>query len=251
MRRLLGLRKPALATQTLTPKLREVVPTMGEEYAVPVATNHSLDDVFFNVQSWLAEEVGEQFALAEAEAFVRGDGSNKPTGMLNDAPASRDDFNSPIRDKDEFQYVDDANSPYSLSYDVLVKCVYKLNQVYRSGASWIFNSNTARELMLLKDQQLRPLWVDGLADGQPSRLLGYPINIVENMDDIDVSGGGDTKFPIGFGQWNRAYLLVDRIGMRVIVDPYTTFGFTRFYFSRRVGGHPLNNDAAKFIKSAA
>src|SRR5262249_12501427 len=67
-------------SQTLTPKLREVVPTSGEEYAVPVATNWSLDDVFFNVQAWLAEEVAEQFARLEGDAFVRGDGSNKWTG---------------------------------------------------------------------------------------------------------------------------------------------------------------------------
>jgi HK97 family phage major capsid protein len=55
---------------------------------------------------------------------------------------------------------------------------------------------TARVLMQLKDQQLRPLWVDGLAPAQPTRLLGFPVSIWEQLDDVDVSGGANSTFPV-------------------------------------------------------
>src|SRR5262249_24088227 len=96
-----------------------------------------------------------------------------------------------------------------------------------------FSVYMPKHLMQLKDQQLRPLWVDRLADGQPARLLGFPVNFVESMDDPDVSGGSNASYPIGFGQWDRAYIVADRVGMRVVVDPYTTLGQVRFYLARR------------------
>jgi HK97 family phage major capsid protein len=119
------------------------------------------------------------------------------------------------------------------------------------NASWAMNSQTARVLMQLKDQQLRPLWVDGLAPAQPTRLLGFPVSIWEQLDDVDVSGGANSTFPVAFGDFRRGYLMVDRIGMRIVVDNVTTLGKVRFYISKRVGGTVLNNDAIKWIKTAA
>jgi HK97 family phage major capsid protein len=138
-----------------------------------------------------------------------------------------------------------------LGYDVLVKTVYTLNSIYRQNAVWVMNSNTARTIMQLKDQQLRPLWVDGLAQGQPTRLLGYPTVIWEQMPDIDVTGGGNSTFPVAFGDFRRGYLMVDRVGLRLIVDNVTTLGKVRFYISKRTGGCVLNPDAIKWIKTAA
>jgi HK97 family phage major capsid protein len=109
----------------------------------------------------------------------------------------------------------------------------------------------AAAIMKLKDLEGRLLWTQSLADGQPNRLLGYPVETWEQLDDLDVTGGSNATYPIAFGNWNRAYLLVDRVGMRIVVDPYSTPGFTRFYISRREGGCVLNNDAAKWLKTAA
>jgi HK97 family phage major capsid protein len=72
------------------------------------------------------------------------------------------------------------------------------------------------------------------------------------MPDIDVTGGGSPgTFPIAFGDFRRGYLLVDRVNMRVVVDPYTTLGSVRFYISKRVGGIVLNNDAIKWLRTNA
>ena len=114
-----------------------------------------------------------------------------------------------------------------------------------------FNSNTARVIHQLKDNQNRPLWVDSLQAGTPNRLLGYPVYILEQMPDVDVTGGSNSTFAVAFGDFKRGYLWVDRVGIRIVMDQVTTLGKTRFWVSRPVGGCPLNNDAIKFLKTAA
>lgn len=239
-------------TATNTPQLREVVPTFGELYAYPQVSEWALDDVFFNVEAWLAEEVAQEFAIAEATAVLSGDGTSKPTGMLNDPPTPRDDFDSPIRDKDEYQYVNaDDDSPYAISGDGLINVVYKLNSRYRAGAVWAMNSATTGVVRKLKDTTNQYIWQPGLQAGQPDRLLGYPVSTWEQMDDVDVDGGGNATFPIAFGNFNMGYVLADRVGLRITRDNVTNVGFVRFYIRRRVGGHPLNNDAIKWVRTAA
>jgi HK97 family phage major capsid protein len=235
---------------TSTPKLRDVVPTHGELFAYPQVSNWALDDIFFNVQTWLAEEVAQEFAKQEGAAVIIGDGLNKPTGMLNTTPVLTADDASPLRAAAAYQYIasdtDADGSPAApgIRADALIEAVYTLNSAYRAGASWIMNSATAGAVRKLKDAEGRYLWGDSLIAGQPPMLLGYPVEFWEQMPDI-----GANNFPIGFGNWSRAYLLADRVGMRITVDPYTTPGQTKFYVRRREGGHVLNNDAAKFIRT--
>ena len=166
-------------------------------------------------------------------------------------PTSRDDFDSPIRDADEYQYVNaDDDSPYAISGDGLISLAYKVNSIYRAGASWAMNSNTAAIVRKLKMTD-RYLWTDSLSVGQPASLLGYPVAIWEQMDDVDVSGGNNPSFPIAFGNFRRAYTIADRHDMRITVDQVTEPGFTKLYIRKRVYGHPRNNDAVKFLRTAA
>jgi Phage capsid family len=83
--------------ETATSQLREIAPTMGELYAYPQTTEWALDDIFFDVSQWLAESAAESFALNEGDSVIRGNGVNKPTGMLNTAPTSADDAFPPTR----------------------------------------------------------------------------------------------------------------------------------------------------------
>ena len=57
------------------------------------------------------------------------------------------------------------------------------------------------------------------------------------------------NFPVAFGDFSRGYLLVDRGPIRVLADPLTTPGQVKYYVSRRLGGHVLNNDAIKFLRT--
>ena len=143
-------------SQTSTPDLREVVLKGSELAAVPRASNWALDDMFFDVGAWLAEEVAQAFAEAEGEAVIRGSGTNQYLGLLADPPSSRDDFDSPIRAAGEFQYVDDGDSPHGITIDTLISAAYKLNAAYRVNASWVANSNTWSVIRKLKTSAPTP-----------------------------------------------------------------------------------------------
>jgi HK97 family phage major capsid protein len=229
---------------TATSTLREQAPTHGELYAYPQVSEWSLDDMFFNVEAWLAEEIAESFAISEATSVLTGNGTNQCTGMLNSTPTLIDDFASPLRTANIYQYVASAASPDAILPDSLIDLVYKLNSRYRAGAAWIFNSVTAGAIRKLKDTTNQYLWQPGLQAGEPDRLLGYPVSIWEQMASV-----GANAFPVGFGNWRRAYLLVDRVGLRITRDEVTNPGYVRFYVRRREGGIVLNNNAAKFLRT--
>lgn len=236
------------STVTGTSQLRERTPTQGELYAYPQASEWSLDDVFFNVENWLAEEAAQAFAVLESTAVISGNGTNKPTGLLNTTPVLTADFASPLRSAEVVQYIasDTALSPAvpGLTADSLITLVYALNSMYRSNGIWTMNSTTTGAVRKLKDSQNQYLWAPGLASGQPDRLLGYPVRTWEQMPDI-----GANNFPIGFGDWRRAYSLVDRVGMRITRDNITNVGFVKFYIRRREGGIITNNDAVKVLRT--
>jgi HK97 family phage major capsid protein len=231
---------------TTTPKLREVVPTHGELYAYPQVSEWSLDDIFFNVEDWLTQRVARDFAIKEATAVISGNGTNQPTGMLNTTPVTTADFASPLRAAAAYQYLASDLTPggSGILADILIDTVYTLNSMYRPGAVWIMNSATVGAIRKLKDTTDQYLWQPGLSLGQPDRLLGYPISVWEQMPDI-----GTNNFPVGFGSWREAYVLVDRVGMRILRDNISAIGHVRFYVRRREGGIVLNNDAAKFIRT--
>lgn len=228
-----------------TPQLRDIVPTHGELYAYPQCSEWSLDDLFFNVENWLAENVADEFAFQEGEAVIRGNGTNKPTGMINTTPVTTDDFASPVRAAAAYQYVPSVASPFVVTADSLIDVTYKLNSAYRSNGVFVMNSNTIAGVRKLKDTTNQYLWQPSLQAGQPDLLLGKRIETWEQMDDI-----GSAKFPVAFGDFARGYLLVDRVGMRITRDNVTNPGFIRFYVRRREGGIVLNNDAIKFIRTA-
>lgn len=233
---------------TKTSLLREVVPTHGELYAYPQASEWSLDDVFFNVADWLAQECADSFAEQEGGAVITGDGANKPTGMLHTAPVATADDASPLRAAAAYQYLA-CRSPSSpaiaeITADSLIDLVYALNAKYRSGATFAMNSATAGAIAKLKDKEGRYVWQQSLIPGAPSTLLGYPVAAWEQMPDI-----GSDAFPVAFGNFRRAYLLVDRRPARITVDNVTSPGFVKYYVRRREGGMVLNNDSLRFLRT--
>lgn len=240
-----------------TSNLAEVAPTFGTIYAYPFATEESLQDVFFNVQSWLTDEALEAFALGEGEAIVSGNGTKKPTGFLNPTPeAVGDDETSPERTFGSLEYVPtgisdgfgsiSTTSPEHYPGDVLIDLLYKLKAGYRAGAEWSMNKNSLATIRKFKDVDGNYIWQPGLASGQPDRLLGYPVFEAEAMPDI-----GANAFPVAFGNFRRAYLLVDLAGMRMSIDDNITApGYVKFYMRRRMGGILQNDDALKVIKCA-
>jgi HK97 family phage major capsid protein len=231
---------------TNTPTLRERTPTQGEIYAYPQVSEWSLDDIFFNVENWLADEVAQRFAQEEGIAVISGNGTSKPTGILNTAPVATADFASPERSPNAIQLVTSDLTPGGVGIigDALIDLVYTLNSAYRAGASFAMNSLSTAGVRKLKDTTGQYLWQPSLQAGQPDMLLGYPVVTWEHMPNI-----GANAFPVLFGNFQRAYTLVDRVGLRITRDNVTNIGYVRFYVRRREGGILIDNHALKALQT--
>lgn len=233
---------------TATPQLVDIVPTMGELYANPMATQRMLDDVFFNAEQWLAETVADQFASAESEAFVLGNGTDQPTGFLNGTINNQVDG---TRAFGAIQYIATGGAGGFKSTDpadCLVDAVQSMRPGYRSSgeASWLMSPNTLSALMKLKDSLGRPLIMPAYMSGERNTLLGYPIYEAPHMPEIAAN-----SYSIAFANWKRAYLIVDRVGTRVLRDPFSAKPYVGFYTTKRTGGALVNSEAIKLVKFAA
>ncbi|MEM9046929.1 MAG: phage major capsid protein [Pseudomonadota bacterium] len=217
---------------------------LHELSAQPMASQRILDDAAFDVEAWLAERIAERFLRAESEAFINGDGVNKPVGLLFRAPAA-----NATKDADELGYIAtgtsggfDPNDPA----DVLVELVYTLGAQYRANASWVMNSKTAGEIRALKDSQGRFLWNEGFAADQPARLMGYPVHVVEEMPDIAAD-----SFSLAFGDFTRGYTIAERPDLRLLRDPFSARPNVVFFATKRVGGDVTDFEAIKLLKFGA
>ncbi len=232
---------------TATPELAEISPPIGELYANPSASQRALDDLFFDVEAWLLNELDEQFSITEGTAFVSGDGTNKPKGFLagptpvTTADASRA-FGTLQMIKTGVAAGFTAVSSTTSPIDDLISTVMALRPDYRANGTWVMNGTTLERIRKFKDADGRFVWEPSTQAGQPSKLLGYPV--LESADMPDVAA--DT-FPIAFGDFKRGYMVVDRVGTRILRDPFSNKPFTSFYATKRVGGSLVDTNAIKLL----
>ncbi|MBB5715854.1 phage major capsid protein [Sphingomonas aerophila] len=231
-------------TATNTSQLVEITPSFGEVYANPMVTQKLLDDAGFDVEAFIAAEVAQEFARAEAKAFLSGDGVNKPKGMLAGATALTGDATRPYGTIQHVVSGQAAALPTDLAAFYQLK--YSLKGEYRSGAGFLANSTTLASLMSKADSQGRPLWQPSLIIGQPSTFLGDPIWECQDMDDVAAG-----KLPLAYGNYKSAYMIADRIGIRILRDPFTNKPYVGFYTTKRVGGVLKDSEAVKVLKISA
>ncbi|WP_392552918.1 phage major capsid protein [Orbus wheelerorum] len=224
--------------ETGTSKLTEIKPIFGEIYGNPQATQRMLDDAFFSVEQFITNELVQNFAESEEIAFTSGDGTNKPKGFLAYATDTKDDK---TRDWGKLQTIAPAKSGI-VTGDDLLKLIYTQRKVYRAGSKFMLNNQTLFQVRLLKDSNGNYLWQPGLQLGQPSSILGYAAAENEQMPDV-----GDEKSPIAFGDFKRSFYIFDRIGIRMLRDPYTNKPFVGFYTTKRVGSMLADSNAIKLL----
>jgi HK97 family phage major capsid protein len=235
----------AARPETDTPSFAEIAPPAGELYANPAASQAMLDDAAFDLEAWLANEIATEFARAEGEAFVNGNGTSRPKGFLAQPISAAEDAARPFG---TLQYIGsgDAAGLGDAADLVLIDLVHKLKAGYRQGACWVMNSATLADVRKLRTSEGAFLWQGSLAEGQPDRLLGYPVIEAEAMPDI-----GAGAFPIAFGNFRAGYLIAERSATAILRDPFTNKPFVHFYATKRVGGQVLDSAAIKLLKVAA
>lgn len=226
--------------ETGTPQLGVITPVWGEIYGNPYATQTMLDDAFFNVESFITDELTQEFAEREEEAFTMGDGNKKPKGFLAYAIDAKDDK---ARDWGKLQNIT-SGTVKVISADDIVSLTYTLRKVYRNGAKFMMNNQSLLAVRLLKDDKGNYIWQPGLQVGQPSLLSGFAVAENEQMPDIGDTSG---KAPIAFGNFKRGFYIFDRIGIRMLRDPYTKKPFVGFYTTKRVGSMLNDSNAIKLL----
>lgn len=231
--------------QTNTPDLAEVAPTFGMASAKPQASEESLDDLFFDVEGWLISSAAEAIAQGEGAAFVSGNGTKKPTGILaGPTPVTTADAS---RAFGTLQYIASGQAAaLPTSIDVFYDLVYSLRSRYRTNAQWLTNKLVLAALRKYKDSTGQYLWQPALTAGQPSTFLGYGITEAEDTPAVAANA-----FPLAFGDFKEGYLIADRVGTRITRDEITTPGFVKFYVRKRVGGKLRNTQAIKLLKISA
>jgi HK97 family phage major capsid protein len=231
---------------TNSPSLAELTPFMGEIYAYPQATQRALDDMFFDVEAWLAAELSDAFTTAENAAFTTGNGTNKPKGFLAYTTALTADGTRAFGSLQYLRTGVAAGLPTTNPGDLLIDVVHTLKAGHRANARWMMNSLTLAQVRKWKDNENNYLWQPGLQAGVPSALLGYPVTENEDMPDVAADG-----YPIAFGDFRAGYTIVDRIGIRMLRDPYTNKPYVGFYSTMRVGGFLKDSEAIKLVKCEA
>jgi HK97 family phage major capsid protein len=230
--------------QTGTPTLAVIDFPAMELYAMPAATPTLLDDSQVDIERWLADEVQIVFAEQEGQAFVTGNGTTQPKGFLSETIVADASWAWT-----RLGYVAsgaDGAFVSSNPTDALVNLAYAPKQAYRANGTFVMNRKTESAIRRFKDTTGNYIWQPGAAAGQPPTLLGYPVAEAEDMPDI-----ASNAYAIAFGDFARGYLIVDRIGIRTLRDPYSAKPYVLFYTTKRVGGGVQNYEAIKLMKFAA
>lgn len=219
-----------------TPSINRRSIDTHEMYAQPKATQKLLDDAAIDAERWLADKIAEEFTELENSAFISGDGSGKPAGILGYPAGSA------------WGQIEQVSSGTSgeLTADGLLELYYSLKTGYTARASFIMSRGAAQQARGLKDASGRYLWSPGLSEGRPDTLLGAPVYVDAAMP----APAADSLSAI-FGDIGSAYRIADRTGIRVLRDPYTEKPYVKFYATKRVGGAVVNFEAAKILAFSA
>ena len=202
-----------------------------EQYALVDISEQDLEDSVFNLEAEMQSEFSEQFAKAEGSAFVSGDMVGKPEGFMTNSNVSS--VNS--GDADE------------ITADGLISLVHNIKSAYSSNGTFVFNRTTLAKIRKLKDTAGQYVFQAGMSlqGGVTNTILGHSY-----VEATDMPSEGTNTFPVAFGDFRRGYMIVDRVNLAVLRDPFTqaTTGNVRYIARRRVGGQVIQAEAISKLK---
>lgn len=209
-------------------------------------SRQDLEDVSVTLDDLVLEDFSEQFGVSEGLAFVSGDGvDGKPEGFITASDQGYLGSNG-------VQTVATASANTLVATD-LIELFYTLKSAYARNASWLMRRETVKVVRKLKETSTDNfLWQPGLATLAPPTILDRPYLEVPDMPGPSVSSFTTGDHIVGFGDWSRAYWIVDRLAMQTLRDPYTQAGngYIRFWGRKRVGGQVVLPEAIKLLRSA-
>ena len=200
-----------------------------EMYALVDISEQELEDSVFNLEAEMNSEFTEQFAKAEGAAFISGDSIGKPQGLITNSSVGT--------------ITTAAND--ALAADDLIGAAHNVKSEYMRNATWLFNRSTLSAIRKLKDASGQYIFQPGIYQmGIGSNLLGHPV-----VEASDLANIADGTLPVVFGDFRRAYMIVDRVSLSIMRDPFTqaSSGNVRYIARRRVGGQVILPEAITTI----
>jgi HK97 family phage major capsid protein len=227
--------------QTTSQQIVDLTFPAMELYAMPAATQTLLDDAAVDVEQWIAEEVQTAFAEQEGTAFVSGSGTDRPKGFLAYTTVADSSWSW-----GNIGYVATGVSggfAASNPSDALFNLVYALRAGYRQNGKFVMNRETQSTIRKFKTTTGEYLWAPPASLDAQASLLNFPVIEAEDMPNV-----GADSLSVAFGDFLRGYLVVDRLGVRVLRDPYSAKPYVLFYTTKRVGGGVQDFEAIKLLK---
>ena len=217
----------AYAKLTFTPKT--------EVYLLKQSVLHA-EDSAFAMEAEIALELGEAFGSYEAAAHITGtEGiiANVGDGTLNTYNHTH------------------AGSTTVITGDNIINLTYAIPTRFLAGAKFLMNRAVMAYIRTLKDAVTgaylwQPTLLGGLGVGGNERLCGYPVVLADNMPAIT-----SALYPIGFGDWSKAFAIVDRspgFTVQRMAEQFAIYGIIGFLARFRTTSGPLVGEAAHFLQ---
>lgn len=188
-----------------------------------------INDSVFNIEGYLAAEFARRIGAAEEEAFMKGDGNNKPTGIFHTTGGAGVGVT--------------AAKQAEITADEIIDLFYSLRAPYRKSAVWIMNDSTVKMIRKLKDTTGQYLWQPALTAGNPDTILGRPVHTSVFAPEIKAGARS-----VAFGDMSY-YWIADRQGraFQRLNELYAANGQIGFRATQRVDGKLILPEAVKVL----
>ena len=223
---------------TTTPGLTSLPWSIGEIYANANASQDLLDDSLIDIAGWLTDEIDYEFSRQEGIAFLGGTGTLMPTGLLTYVAGGANAALHPFGAIG----ANPSGAAGAFTSDAIVSLVYALPAMWQANAKFYANRASMASIMKLKNGQGNYLWQPSFTAGQPQTLMNAPVIDLPDMPTVTTG-----QPALLYGDMRATYLIVDRMGTRVLRDPYTAKPYVTFYCTKRVGGGVQNPQAMQAI----
>lgn len=201
-------------------------------------TNELLADSFYNIEQHLLTEFSKAIGAKEEEAFLIGNGTTEPEGIVTTLSADSDSY---LMTLDGF-----------ISADDLIKLQYSLPRQYRKNAVWLTNDTEYREIRRLKDEEGRFIWQPSLIEEEPPKLLGSPIYSSPYISQPE-QGGVNSSIVLFYGDFKRFYYIAQRgeLVFKPLREINALSDITSFLMIERVDGRIIDRAAVRGLKLSA
>ena len=184
-------------------------------------TEELLYDSAFNLENYILEQFGKALANAEADAFLNGDGTGKPTGVFHQTNGGT--------------YLTEVAT---LKADDIINLIHALKRPYRKGAVFILNDKTIAAIRKLKDNNGAYMWQPSYQVGEPDRLLGYPVYTSQFAPENKIAFGDFSYYNIG-DRGTRSF--------KQLTELFAGNGMIGFVAKERVDGKLILKEAVQIL----